>query len=192
MDIDCDGYQGPKSVCGNTDGTDTQGRTTFRDQVRAFGIQDLDPSVHNYVVFGNENDDNEPGFPVFDPKKYGVQPLSLMAVVCGKKMVRTSPKDQHCQMLTFVQFYGFWGDSNGSDGQKPVIGEASISMARLCFGSSMTNDNGHDEADVMYIAFTGQEAVLGKNGAAWRAKTSLEFQNDAAFNKLGDKLVRRI
>ena len=33
----------------------------------------------------------------------------------------------------------------------------------------MTNDNGHDSADVLYTAFQGQNAVPGANGAAWKA-----------------------
>ena len=54
----------------------------------------------------------------------------------------------------------------------------------------MTNENGHEEADVMYIAFKGKQAVPGKNGAAWKAKTSTEFQN--SLQKLGDSLVSQL
>ena len=83
------------------------------------------------------------------------------------------------------------GNENGSDGP-PLVGEASISLARLCFGDSMTNDNGHGPADVLYIAFTRRSAVPGGDGAAWKAKSSKEFQKHKAFNDLGDSLVRQI
>ncbi len=97
----------------------------------------------------------------------------------------------YTRALKYPKFYGIWGDENGSDGP-PLVGEASISLARLCFGDSMTNDNGHGPADVLYIAFTGQNAVPGGDGAAWKAKSSKEFQNHEAFNDLGDSLVKQI
>jgi hypothetical protein len=38
--------------------------------------------VHTFVVFGNDGTS-----PSFDPEKYGIEPLSVMAVVCGNKLV---------------------------------------------------------------------------------------------------------
>jgi hypothetical protein len=81
MDIDCDGnlsYAGD-GRCGSS--TDTQGETAFKDQVQQYGIPDLNSYIHPYVVFGNVGSDQ------FDPTKYGVKPLSVMAVVCGNKLV---------------------------------------------------------------------------------------------------------
>ncbi|KAK0123521.1 hypothetical protein ONS96_010503 [Cadophora gregata f. sp. sojae] len=174
MDIDCDGIQdGPADDgrCGNSG--DTQAHTSFENTVKSYnkGVSGLDAFIHPYVVFGNVGTD--PGFVNYDPRKNGVRELSLMAVVCGGKM-----------------FYGVWGDENGDDGPRAVIGEASISMATLCFGTSVNGNNGHDETDVLYLAFTGADAVPGANGAKWNAKSAVEFE--ASLATLGDKLVKRI
>lgn len=82
MDIDCDGVK--NSLC-PAEGTDTQYQTSFKDTVNLYGIPDLDASIHNYVVFGNAG--NKAGYTTFDPKAHGVQPLSLMAVVCNNQLV---------------------------------------------------------------------------------------------------------
>ena len=50
-----------------------------------------------------------------------------------------------------------------------MVGEASIAMATACFGTSMNGNNGHDETDVLYIAFPGADAVPGSSGADWGA-----------------------
>lgn len=63
-------------------------------------------------------------------------------------------------------------------------------MATLCFDTKIGGDRGHDETDVMYIAFTGADAVPGANGAKWNAGSATEFENSLAT--LGDKLVQRI
>jgi hypothetical protein len=52
-------------------------------------VSDLNANYIPYVVFGNEG--SKAGFTTFDPTKFGVQPLSVMAVVCGDQMV--SPSD---------------------------------------------------------------------------------------------------
>lgn len=57
------------------------------------GISDLDANVHPFVVFGNEE-----GYPSFDPKTYGIKPLSVMAVVCNEQLVRTN---QCCNSFVF-------------------------------------------------------------------------------------------
>lgn len=54
----------------------------------------------------------------------------------------------------------------------------------------MTGNNGHDENDVLYIAFTGDDAVPGKNGAKWDAQNYEEFEE--SIQSLGDKLIQRI
>ena len=87
MDIDCDGQQGGAGEdgrCGSSG--DTQSQTSFKDTIIDYkvGISDLNAKVHTYVVFGNDGTS-----PSFDPQKYGIEPLSVMAVVCGNKLVRT-------------------------------------------------------------------------------------------------------
>ena len=87
MDIDCDGEQGGPSDdgrCGSSG--DTQDITAFQDTVASYGkgINDLNANADPYVVFGN---DGGSGWDTFDPQQYGVEPLSVMAVVCGDKLV---------------------------------------------------------------------------------------------------------
>ncbi|KAL4736345.1 fungal chitosanase of glycosyl hydrolase group 75-domain-containing protein [Aspergillus similis] len=67
---------------------------------------------------------------------------NVAAVICKNKM-----------------FYAVLGDTNGNNPQ--VTGEASWLLARSCFPEDNLNGNkGHDEADVIYILFTGPEAVF--------------------------------
>ncbi|RWA03378.1 hypothetical protein EKO27_g11725 [Xylaria grammica] len=171
MDIDCDGVQGSPADdgrCGNSG--DTQSVTSFADTVRGYGqgVEDLDANIHPYVVFGNVG--SNPGYTNFDPRDHGIEPLSIIAVVCGDQLI-----------------YGIWGDENGDDGPKAVIGEASISLATACFGGGITGNNGHEETDVLYIAFQGQGAVPGADGAKWDAADFAEFE--ASIESLGDELV---
>lgn len=88
MDIDCDGAQGKGNGDCDSSG-DTQPQTRFKDDVKKFGIKDLDAYIHSYVVLGNEG--SKKGYVTFDPQKYGVEPLSIVAVVCGDKMVQCTP-----------------------------------------------------------------------------------------------------
>lgn len=68
------------------------------------------------------------------------------------------------------------------------MGEASIAMGDLCFPSENLNgNNGHNQFDVMYIAFKGSSAVPGKKGANWNTKDTKTFE--ASIKALGDKLV---
>lgn len=86
MDIDCDGKLG--SGNGDCDSSgDTQGQTTFGDTVVSYnkGVSDLNAYVHSYVVLGNQG--TKDGYVEFDPQSVGVEPLSVVAVVCGDKMV---------------------------------------------------------------------------------------------------------
>lgn len=71
-----------------------------------------------------------------------------------------------------------------------MVGEASISLATACFGTSMTGNNGHDENDVLYIAFPGADAVPGANGANWGASSWQAFES--SIEGLGNKLIQRI
>ncbi|KAI8299777.1 Endo-chitosanase [Colletotrichum sp. SAR11_240] len=170
MDIDCDGAQtSGDGRCASS--TDTQSQTTFKSRLSSWGNGDLNSYIHPYVVFGNEG--SKPNWPNFDPKEYGVEPLSVMAIVCNNQL-----------------FYGVWGDTNGDDGDQPMVGEASIALATSCFGNGVNGNQGHDENDVLYIAFTGQDAAPGANGANWSASTSAEFSS--SINQLGNKLVERV
>lgn len=47
------------------------------------------------------------------------------------------------------------------------MGEASISLAQHCFGNGVDENHAHDARDVLYIAFKGDAAVPGANGADW-------------------------
>lgn len=169
MDIDCDGAQeGGDGRCGSS--SDTQDQTAFMDTVATYGIPDLNANIHPYIVFGNEG--SKDGYTTFSPQDHGIQPLSVMAVVCGNKLI-----------------YGVWGDTNGDDGP-PLVGEASLSAATLCYGDVVNGNNGHGETDVLYIAFTGDDAVPGANGAKWDASSAQEFED--SISALGDTLIARL
>ncbi|GMF75065.1 unnamed protein product [Aspergillus oryzae] len=143
MDVDCDGANNSAGKCSND--PSGQGVTAFKDEVKKFGIPDLDANLHPYIVFGNEEHS-----PQFKPQKYGMEPLSVMAVVCNGKL-------------------------------------ASLSMAELCFPEEKPDgDHGHDDNDVLYIGFTGKDAVPGKS-ANWKAKKTEDFED--SIKSIGDKLV---
>ncbi|KAK1752738.1 chitosanase [Echria macrotheca] len=178
MDIDCDGAQGGPADDGRCSigrSPDYQGTTAFQDVVASYaaGIKDLNSYVHPYVVFGNTG--SRKGWRTFDPTRYGVRPLSVMAVVCdgGDKL-----------------FYGVWGDTNGDDGDFPMVGEVSLALATACNGDGMTGDNGYSRTDVLYLAFVGDEAVPGAKGANWTAVGFDDFER--SIEGLGDKLVEGI
>jgi chitosanase len=81
------------------------------------------------------------------------------------------------------QLYGIWGDTNGEDS----TGEASISLAQMCFPDDDINgNNGHGEEDVLYLGFTGKDSVPGSD-ANWQAGDRDAFED--SIKKLGDKLV---
>lgn len=71
-----------------------------------------------------------------------------------------------------------------------MVGAASLSLATACYGRGVDSDGGHSANDVLYIAFPGHEAVPGRDGAAWKAKTWTNFHESIAA--LGDKLIQRI
>jgi hypothetical protein len=173
MDIDCDGVQGGPADdgrCAFSTSPDMQDTTAFQNSVSRYraGITDLNTYVHPYVVFGNSG--RKEGWRTFDPTKFGVQPLSVMAVVCGDKLV-----------------YGIWGDTNGDDGNRPMVGETSLALATACNGDSMTGSHGYSETDVLYLAFTKREAVPGARGADWNASDYETFAK--SIEQLGDRLV---
>ncbi|KAL7342785.1 fungal chitosanase of glycosyl hydrolase group 75-domain-containing protein [Rhodotorula toruloides] len=130
MDVDCDGSS-KKGPCSNDESF--QGQTAFQDK----SGKDIDAQSVPYVVIDQDKD--------FDPTKFGVQPLSVVAVVCGGK-------------LTF----GIWADTNALGD----MGEVSVYLAQVCFGTGMNGDAGYDNPDVFYVAFPGgkSETVPSKEG----------------------------
>ncbi|KAM9883520.1 Endo-chitosanase [Verticillium dahliae] len=114
LDIDCDGIQGGPADdgrCGSSG--DTQSQTSFQEDLQSYGANqtDLDANVHPYVVFGNESEENKKGWPTFDPSAHGIEPLSIMAVVCNDQL-----------------YYGIWGDTNGDDGDE-AMGTGGMALA---------------------------------------------------------------
>ena len=93
-------------------------------------------------------------------------------------------------MRRLLKIYGVWGDENGDDGPHPMVGEASISLATACYGTGITGDNGHDQDDVLYIAFPGSDAVPGASGANWGAANYAAFES--SITTLGDRLIARV
>ena len=88
MDVCCDGIQGGPADDGRCDLDESLLYiTAFQYLVEGYGTgqTDLDANAHSYVVFGNTGD--TPGWATFDPREHGIEPLSVMAVVCGDKMV---------------------------------------------------------------------------------------------------------
>jgi hypothetical protein len=85
MDVDCGG----SGRCGNS--PDQKSETRWQNFVQSYSdiagshVDDLDADNVPYVVFGNEG--NAPDYTTFDPRAHKVQPLSVMAAVCGNQMV---------------------------------------------------------------------------------------------------------
>ena len=86
--------------------------------------------------------------------------------------------------------YGVWGDTNGDDGPHAMVGEASISLATACFGQGVNGNSGHDQDDVLYIAFPGSIADTVYKHANWAAKSFGDFE--ASIKTTGDKLVGKL
>ncbi|KAF2686733.1 glycoside hydrolase family 75 protein [Lentithecium fluviatile CBS 122367] len=163
VDIDCDGAGAGTGDCGNDQSG--QSITAWADiaaELSGGAIEDLNTHHHTFVVFGNDS-------PKFDPTEHGIEPLSVMAVVCGDKYI-----------------LGVMGDSNGAD----LVGEASISLAKLCFpDEDITGNSGHTEKDVLFLAFPGKDAV--PTDAKWGLEDASVFEEslwatgDALLETLG-------
>ncbi|KAF3932054.1 hypothetical protein ABW20_dc0104850 [Dactylellina cionopaga] len=148
--------------CGGLSG-DFQGETAFDDILsKSYGIKTLDASIHQFSVLGTCNL-NLQGT---------IQPLALVAVVCNNQL-----------------FYSVWGDTNGCDDNN-FTGEASVSLAQMCFpNEGLNGNNGHAGHDVLYLAFTGSDAVVGPNNAKWKAKSASEFQS--SLKAFGDSILTK-
>jgi len=90
---------------------------------------------------------------------------NIVAVICGGKM-----------------YYGIFGDTNGDSPE--VIGEASWRFAQTCFGDSINGNEGHSQADVTYIIFTGKDAVMPKSALTENYITSF-----STLKSMGDEFV---
>ncbi|BGP51685.1 hypothetical protein JCM10450v2_007635 [Rhodotorula kratochvilovae] len=140
MDIDCDGSDGSADVC-QGDGS-FQSDTAFQDD----NGKNIDAQAVQYVVIDQDDD--------FDPTSFGIQPLSVVAVLCGGK-------------LTF----GVWADTNALGS----MGEASVHLGRVCFGSQINGNFGHSEPDVLYIAFPGSKEETVPKGYGSDEETMFEM-----------------
>lgn len=97
LHTDCDGNRGgAKGVCdqtvgppddGDDDGGSWRNGTAFQPLVQdlGYGLVDLNPYVHPYVVLGHTGGDTAAAD--YDPKANFIQPLSLVAVFCGNATV---------------------------------------------------------------------------------------------------------
>ncbi|GAA5865629.1 hypothetical protein JCM8547_007668 [Rhodosporidiobolus lusitaniae] len=151
MDVDCDGApDGTSGIC-EGDGS-YQSETAFTDDSGA----SIDAMSVQYVVI--DQDDS------FDPTNFGIQPLSVVAVICGEGGKMT---------------FGVWADTNALGS----MGESSVTLARTCFGSSINGNSGHDEPDVLYIAFPGSASDTAPSGSG--------SDEDALF-QMGQKLVSSV
>jgi len=95
----------------------------------------LDAQAIPYVVINDQDS--------FKPSSFGIQGLAVVGVVCAH-----------------VLKWAVFGDTNAAS----QMGEASIFLAQQCFGGSMSGDNGHEQPDVLYFAFTGSDAVDSSAG----------------------------
>lgn len=82
-----------------------------------------------------------------------------------------------------------WGDTNGDDGP-PLVGEVSVSLGQACYGNAVNGNQAHDDNDILYLAFTGQDAVPGADGAKWDAASFDEFE--ASLQAQGDRLIAKL
>ena len=82
------------------------------------------------------------------------------------------------QLTTFIHVY------------VPLISEARLSLAQACFpNDEIICDNGHDQTEVVYIAFTGDEAASGSN-VTWAAINFEDFE--ASITDLANSLVQNL
>ncbi|TQV96061.1 hypothetical protein V2A60_003491 [Cordyceps javanica] len=150
MDVDCEGAQGGPQDGGRCDAfTDTQETTALKWVIEGYdvGVRDLSPHEHGLLVFGNPG--TKPGSETFSPRDVGVEPASLMAVICRYQL---------------IYMIGL-GDSDTDDGPRPSVSEVSISLGTACYGKDMQAGTGfntsHTVRDVLHIAPKAVNAVPG-------------------------------
>ncbi|KAI9672881.1 MAG: hypothetical protein M1829_004431 [Trizodia sp. TS-e1964] len=154
--IDCNGITTPSGTCSGQ----THVGSAFADILKRDGFPDLNPDIIPYVSLGNR------GTPSFNPQDQGIEPLSIVGVLCGSNSERL--------------VYGIWGDVNSDSS----TGKASRALFELCYPDLKTNPLvRHVKNDVLYLAFTGKGAV--PSAPNWNAKTPAEFER--SIKPLGDK-----
>ncbi|KAL4760378.1 fungal chitosanase of glycosyl hydrolase group 75-domain-containing protein [Aspergillus foveolatus] len=104
-----------------------------------------------------------------DKHEAGLRGNNIVAVICNGNM-----------------FYGILGDTNGDSPE--VTGEASWLMARTCFPTEGLNGaRGHNDPNVTYIVFLGDDAVLP--ASAMNHKYITDFDT---LRAMGDELVNAL
>ncbi|KAJ5421240.1 Fungal chitosanase [Penicillium cf. griseofulvum] len=167
--------------CGDIDGA-----IFLYSNTGAYGDMDIDCDGANRLEGDCYNDGSGQSQTAFMDELEGIDDLDAGVhpyVVFGTGDY--DPRDDDMKALSVMAVhYGIWGDTNGHT----ATGEASLSMAKLCFpDEDITGDSGHSEKDVLYIGFKGNKAVPGSK-ADWKAKNSKEFE--ASIKSLGDELVK--
>ncbi|KIW02779.1 uncharacterized protein PV09_05841 [Verruconis gallopava] len=172
MSVDCNGDQSDRGDgrCGSAQ--ESYHQTYWKDIVEFYSkgkVFDVNTNFIPYVEFGNYAP--EASGTKFDPTQWGIQPLSVMAVICGDKIV-----------------YGVWADVNLDS--PPLIGRASLALATECYGIAINESEGHKENDVLYIAFSNAAEDTVVRNAAWNAKSFKEFET--SISETGDLLVEKL
>ena len=93
MDVDCDGANRTGGDCSND--PSGQDETAFKDTIQSYGIEDLDANLHSYVVFGTAD---------YDPSNDGLNPLSIMAIVCNDQLVSNICSIRMPWLISFTLF----------------------------------------------------------------------------------------
>ncbi|KAI1127886.1 hypothetical protein F5Y10DRAFT_292573 [Nemania abortiva] len=107
MDVDYDGAAGGNDRC--SDDLAGQSYISFTGNLEQYNIKnvkDPNPVIHHYLVFENSNDGGPKGYKTLNPMKYGVQPLSFIAVVtCFGQSFNTNNDHDENDVL-YVAFVG--------------------------------------------------------------------------------------
>lgn len=104
LTIDCNGIRdGPDDtgLCDRLYRGPTRS-TAFQSRMKADGFpaKDLNPYFHPYVALGDFRDiRRREEYVHFDPQDQVVEPLSIVAVVCNDKLVRTTPAHTELPLL---------------------------------------------------------------------------------------------
>ncbi|KAI5290558.1 hypothetical protein KEM54_001195 [Ascosphaera aggregata] len=141
---------------------DPQPQTTRDDYLKQYGIS-LDKLDATRIPNTGAID---PNYYTFEPYDHGVQTLSLMAVV-----------------------FGVWGDENGVDSGCSLTGEASLSLARLCYGDEINGNAIPEDDGIRYLAFPGSVVDTVPKDANWQATNYHDFEN--SITDFGNNLPKK-
>jgi hypothetical protein len=78
------------------------------------------------------------------------------------------------------------------DTQRPLVGGASLALAKACYGLDLDIGSGHEQKDVLYIGFGAStfNAISSREEANWAAGSFEDFE--ASIAAIGDKLVETL